>query len=236
MSDLLNRIVESGIASKEQIDRSTIRRGVVTSVPSSGYPMVKLDGDDQAVAMQSAVDIQVGHRVATAIAGRKRFIMCNFTSPSGAGSSGVVGPQGPKGDTGSQGPQGPKGDKGDTGPQGSQGLQGAKGDIGAPGQIGVTGPTGAQGPKGDAGNQGPKGDAGNVGATGPTGATGATGPQGPKGDTGLQGPSGVNLPLPTGWFRMDLRSDGHLYAVVADPVSSGVPLHINIAGHLILEI
>ena len=79
--------------------------------------------------------------------------------------------------------------------------------------------------------QGVPGPQGPIGPMGHAGPQGAVGPQGP---TGAQGASGINVPLPTGFFRMEVREDGHLWVVAPENVN--VPFHIDDDGHLIMTI
>lgn len=55
-----------------------------------------------------------------------------------------------------------------------------------------------------------------------------------KGEKGDKGQDGYNLPVNTGFFRMEVRADGHLYLVSPDIETS--PMRINAEGHLILTI
>ena len=62
----------------------------------------------------------------------------------------------------------------------------------------------------------------------PQGLTGQQGPVGPRGESGLV------VPLQNGFFRLELRDDGHLYIVSHGGGSHG--LSINTDGHLILTL
>lgn len=69
--------------------------------------------------------------------------------------------------------------------------------------------------------------------------SGAQGIKGDKGDKGDKGEPGVMLPMPSGFFKMEVRADGHLWVVSPDFVDN--PMHIDFDdssatyGHLIME-
>ena len=72
-----------------------------------------------------------------------------------------------------------------------------------------------------------------------TDLSGAQGIKGDKGDKGDTGEPGIMLPVPTGFFRMEVRPDGHLWLVSPDIEES--PMHVDrdtespTYGHLIIE-
>lgn len=172
-----------------------------------------------------------------------------------------IGPQGPQGPRGPQGEQGSQGPQGPIGPQGPQGIQGQKGDNGT--SVNIIGepldspedlPLFSTTNEGDAyivRDEENKYDlymhtfeatdwsvvndwGGIPGPQGPQGPQGAQGPQGEKGS------DGINIPLPTGFFRVEIREDGHLWVVTPDGMDN--PLRIDndsespTYGHLILTI
>ena len=186
------------------------------------------------------------------------------------GPIGPQGERGPQGPIGPQGPQGERGPQGLQGPQGIQGQKGDNGTsiniIGDPLDSPEDLPLFSTTNEGDAyivrdeenkydlymhtfeatdwsvvndwgGIPGPQGPQGPQGLQGPQGEQGPQGPQGPQGE---KGSDGINIPLPTGFFRVEIREDGHLWVVTPDGM--GNPLRIDndsespTYGHLILTI
>ncbi|MCL2598893.1 MAG: collagen-like protein [Firmicutes bacterium] len=129
-----------------------------------------------------------------------------------------------------------KGIQGEQGVQGEQGIQGEKGDkpnhewsgfalafenpdstMGE--QVNLRGQTGARGERGEQGLQGVQGEQGI---------------QGEKGEKGDKGESGINVPLDSGYFRVEIRADGNLWVVTTDDIA---PPTLSIQdGNLVLTI
>jgi hypothetical protein len=122
---------------------------------------------------------------------------------------------------------------GERGERGERGEKGERGDRGDRGEQGLQGERGFQGDRGEQGERGIQGEIGVRGEQGLTGERGEQGIQGEKGEQGERGDSGVNVPLESGFFRLEVRQDGNLWFIAHDDKQN--PFSIS-EGDLILSL